>query len=60
MNSESYSDLKSDHDQFRGLFTSEQNAELDAQRENGMNWDKLKYAAAAVILGTIGFLLIVG
>jgi len=60
MNSESYSNLKSDHDQYRGLFSSEQNSELDGMRENGMNWDKLKYAAGAVILGVIGFLLITG
>lgn len=60
MNSESYTSLKSDHDQYRGYFTSEQNAELDAMRSNGANWDKLKYAALAVVLGTIGLLLIIG
>lgn len=54
----SYTELKTDHEQLRGLLGPEENAELDAMRDNGMLWDKLRYAAGAVILGTIGFLLI--
>ena len=55
-----YNALKVDHDQYRGSFTPDQNAELDAMRSNGAFWDKAGYAALAVICGIIGLGLIFG
>jgi len=49
-----YDQLKAEHDEIRFSLPAEENAELDAMRQNGKRWDKLAYAGLAILLGIVG------